>query len=171
MNSAEKPLDAAGRLLFSSFFDPDQWMRNSYELHPVSGEGADRLAPSNIRVRVRELYRSFVLGNYLAAIALTRAILEYAIVDNAARLDINPDFTDQSGQMRTRRLRELVEDLSTRLPILRLPMETIIEAGNRTLHPKQKDRLVLLPDSLRDLALDTINAAREVVEQLYLRRE
>lgn len=164
-------LDTAGQLLFSSFFEPDQWMRNSHELHPVSGEGADRLLPSNIRVRVRELYHSFVLGNYLAAIALTRAMLEYAIVEYAARLDIKPYFTDQIGRKRNRRLRELVEELSEKIPILRLPMETIIDAGNRTLHPEQKDRLVLLPDMLHDVALDSISATRDVLEQLYLRRE
>ena len=164
-------IDAAGQLLFSSFFDPDQWMRNNHELHPVSGEDADRLLPSNIRIRVREVYRSFVLGNYLAAIALTRAMLEYAIMEHAARLDINPYFTDQIGRKRTRRLRELVEELSEKIQTLRLPMEAIIEAGNRTLHPEQQDRLVLLPDKLHDMALESINATRDVLEQLYLRRE
>lgn len=168
---AAEELDAAERFVFSSFFEPDQWMRNSEELHPVAGDRADRVLPSNIRVRVRELYRSFVLGNYLAAVALTRAMLEYTIVEHAARHGINAYFTDPNGRRRTRRLRDLVNDFSEKVPILKLPMETIIEAGNRTLHPELQDRLAISPDRLHDVALESINATRTVVEQLYLRRE
>ncbi len=164
-------LDSAEHFLYSSFFEPDQWMQNLEELQPVAGEDADRRVPSNIRVRVRELYRSFVLGNHLAAIALTRAMLEYAIVEHAPRLGIIPYFTDNRGRNRTRRLRELVDEISVRMPNLNLSMETIVEAGNRTLHPEQQDRLVLSPDRLHDLALDSINAIRDVVEQLYVRRQ
>lgn len=168
---AAEDLDAAERLLFSSFFEPDQWMRNSEELHPVAGERADLVLPSNIRVRVRELYRSFILGNFLAAIALTRAMLEYAVVEHASRHGINAFFIDQNGRRRTRRLRDLVNELSENIPNLKSPMETIIESGNRTLHPELQDRLVIAPDRLHDVALESINAIRAVVEHLYLRHE
>lgn len=161
-------LQAADRLLFSPFFAPDEWLRSSEELQPILGEGAEQRIPSNVRVRLKELYRSFIFGNYLSAIALSRAILEYALVDRSGALGIDAYTQDPSFPSRTRRLRELIEDASAKIPDLRTGMESIIEAGNQTLHPKRKDNLVRLPSALNGLAFSSIEAVREVIERLYL---
>jgi hypothetical protein len=156
-------------VVYSTFFSPDEWLQNADELQPVLGEKADYRVPSNVRQRVREVYRSFVLGNYLASIALSRAILEYALADRGGRLGIQVYSSDPCFPNRVRRLSQLVEDASERLPGLQFAMESIVEAGNKTLHPKKRDNLVLLPHVVRSLAHDSVHAIREVVEVLYLR--
>jgi hypothetical protein len=147
-------------------------MLNRDELHPVSGENTEQRLPSNIRIRISELYRSFILGNFLAALALSRAILEYALRENCPRLDIDAyRRIGRTSSKRARRLGELVQEVSEKLPVLKLSMETVVEAGNRALHPEKKDKLVLAPDQQHDLALKSVNAIRDVIEKLYLRRE
>jgi hypothetical protein len=134
------------------------------------GKAAEQRIPNNIRIRLKELYRSFILGNHLAAIALARAVLEYALVDRSAKIGINPLSDDPRYPNRTRKLGMLVEDASENRPELKLDMKSIVDAGNKTLHPKKKDNLVLLPDALRGLALTSIKAVRRVVENLYLEK-
>jgi hypothetical protein len=157
---AEDDLKATHRLLYSSFFQPDEWLRNADEIEPVLGEAAEQRIPSNIRIRLKELYRGFILGNHLSAIALARAVLEYALIDRSAKIGINPLSDDPRYPHRTRKLWMLVEDASENRPELKLDMESIVDAGNKTLHPKKKDNLVLLPGTLRDLALTSIRAGR-----------
>ena len=143
-------------------------MNNADEIEPILGRAAEQRIPGNIRVRLRELYRSFILGNYLAAIALARAILGYALVNRSANIGINPFSDDPHNPNRVRKLGMLVEAASESRPELRLGMESIVDAGNQTLHPKKKDNLVRLPSALRHLALTSIKAVRGVVENLYL---
>jgi hypothetical protein len=154
-------------LVYSPFFEPDQWLRNAETIGPVLGPRAGIRVPGNVRVRLREVVRSFILGNYLAAIALSRAILEYSLIDRASTVGIDPRDPDQPG--RNKGLSWLVEDASERWPHLRLPMESIVEAGNQTLHPKKGDNLALLPTALRNYALTSVQAARTIVEELYLK--
>lgn len=167
-NYAPEELKATERLVYSSFFQPDEWLRNVDELEPVLGEAAKHKIPSNVRVRIRELYRSFILANYLSSIALARAILEYALVDRAARIGINAYSDEPRYPHRTRKLGALVEDASENIPELAIEMEAVVEAGNRVLHPKKKDRVILLPSHLRTLAKTSIESVRKIVEQLYL---
>ena len=164
-----KDLQATRGLVYSPFFKPDEWLRNVNELEPVLGPAAELKIPSNVRIRLKELYRSFILGNYLSAVALARAILEYALVDHAAQIDIRAYSDDPRYPNRTRTLGVLVRDASEKLPELKAEMEAVLEAGNQTLHPKKKDKLVLLPSYLRHLAKASIQSVRKVVEKLYLR--
>ena len=167
---SEDDLKATDRLIYSSFFRPDEWLRNADEIKPILGKAAEQRIPSNIRIRLKELYRSFILGNHLSAIALARAVLEYALVDRSAKIGINPFSDDPRYPNRIRKLGMLVEDASENRPELKLDMESIVDAGNKTLHPKKKDNLVLLPGTLRNLALTSIKAVRGVVENLYLQK-
>jgi hypothetical protein len=165
---SEEALNATNRLIYSSFFRPDEWLRNADQIEPVLGVAAEQRIPSNVRIRLKELYRSFILGNYLSAIALSRAILEYALVDRSAKIGINSLSDDPRYPNRTRKLGLLVEDAGEQRPELKLDMESIVDAGNMTLHPKKKDNLVLLPGVLRDYALTSLKAVRGIVEKLYL---
>ena len=161
-------LKATDRLIYSPFFRPDEWLRNVDELEPVLGEAAEQKIPSNVRIRVKELYWSFILGNYLSAIALARAVLEYALIDRAAQISISAYSDDPRYPDRTRRLRVLVEDASKKIPELKTEMEAVLEAGNLALHPKKKDKLILLPSHVRSLAKTSVESVRKVVEKLYL---
>jgi hypothetical protein len=167
---SEEELKDTDRLVYSSFFRPDEWLGNADEIEPVMGRAAEQRIPINIRVRLKELYRSFILGNYLSAIALARAVLEYALVDRSGQIGINPFSDDPRHPARIRKLGTLVDDAAENRPELRSHMESILDAGNKTLHPKKKDKLVLLPLALRELALTSINAVRIVVEDLYLEK-
>ena len=88
------------------------------------------MIPGNIRIRLKELYRSVILGIYLAAIALARAILEYSLVDRSKILGINAFSDDPRYPNRTRRLRSLVEDVSEKQAELQADMKAILDAGN-----------------------------------------
>lgn len=161
----------AERLCYSEFFDPDEWLRNLGLLQPVVGRDPGQRLPGHIRIRLRELYRSFILGNYLAAIALARAILEYSLVDRAAKNGLNPLTDDPRAPGRRKRLRQLVQEAAAVLPDLEKDMEEIITAGNRALHPKKREKIELLQNAWRDMALSTTKSVKKVVEVLYLEHE
>lgn len=165
---SQEALRATDRLLYSAFFRPDEWLRNAASLEPILGKAAESKIPGNIRIRLKELYRSFILGNYLAAIALARAILEYSLVDRSTKIGIDPLSEDPRHPNRTRRLRLLVDDASERQLALQVDMEAILDAGNRTLHQKKKDKLAFLPGALHDLAFTSAKSVQRVVEKLYL---
>jgi len=165
---SQEAIKDTDRLLYSSFFRPDEWLRNTNLLEPVLGKAAENKIPGNIRIRLKELYRSFILGNYLAAIALARAILEYSLVDRAKIIGIDAFSDDPRYPNRIRRLRTLVDDVSECIPELQVDMEAVLEAGNRTLHQRKKDKLAFLPGALHGLAYDSAMAVRRVIEKLYL---
>jgi hypothetical protein len=161
-------IESAERLLYSSFFRPDEWLKNADDIEPIFGKAAENTIPSNVRIRLKELYRSFILGNHLSAIALARAILEYALIDKSAKLGINAFSSDPRYPNRTRKLGMLVEDAAEKRPELEIDMESIVEAGNQTMHPRKGDNLVLLPNALRKLAFTSICSVRRVIEDLYI---
>jgi len=167
----ERPNDdfrAAESIIASPFFNPDDWYRNARELQPILGEHAEKRIPINVRGRLSELYWSFILANYMAAIALARSILEYSLVDRASRLGIEPYATDRDGKRRTKRISVLVGIASERLPELSVRMEEIVECANQILHPTRNDKLLLAPSALRAQALRCVNSAREIAVALYL---
>ena len=157
-------------LLFSSFFRPDEWVRNAKDINPLMGRGIDSLLNVSVRARLRELAHSFILGNYLAATALSRSILEYVLLTKAGALGINPSAQDRNYPKRMKRLGVLVEDFKDAKPELATDMEAIVEAGNTTLHPKRKEVIALLPLALREKALASISALRRVIDSLYYPR-
>lgn len=107
-------------------------------------------------------------SNYLAAIALSRAVLERSLIECSTKIGIDVSAHDPRHPRRTKRLEELIEDASERLPHLRVQMESIRETGNKVLHPKSNDDPAPFPLALRNLALESIQAIRLVVEELYL---
>ncbi len=161
-------IEAVERLIFSPFFSPDEWLQNSSEIEPVLGGNTGQRVPGQVRLRLKELTHSFILGNYLASVALARAILEYALVDRAAIIGIRACGEDPRYPDRTNRLGTLIKDASEIRPALKMDMESVWENGNRMLHPKKRDNVIYIPAALREMALESVNAIRHVVEALYL---
>jgi hypothetical protein len=157
---------AADDLIYSPFFEPDQWLKNEQDLKPVLGSSPNQRIPQNVRIRLREVFRSFILGNHLSVIALSRAILEYALIDRASNIGIDPSNPGHTN--RTKSISWLVEDTAEKKPHLKDRMELIVDIGNKTLHAKKRDQLAFLPITLRDYALTSIDAIRSIIEELYL---
>ena len=159
-------LEHAERLLYSDFFEPDRWLSNSEILQPIVGEKADNRLNLLLRQRLKELYRSFILGNHFAALALSRSILEYVLIEKSGKLGFDPHRSD--GDIK--RLSRLIEDAAAALPKLKDAMELVCDGGNMVMHPrKHKSNISSLPSAMRSLALDSITAVRAIVEALYLR--
>ena len=154
-------------LLFSSFFRPDEWVRNAKDIDPLMGKEIDLLLNSSVRTRLQELAHSFILGNYLAATALSRSILEYVLITKAGTLGIDPSAQNPKFPGRMKRLGVLVDEFKDAKPALAIDMEAIVEAGNATLHPKRKEAIALLRLALREKALTSIGALRRVIDLLY----
>ncbi|MDA8002187.1 MAG: hypothetical protein MPL62_12985 [Alphaproteobacteria bacterium] len=61
------------------YFEPDAWIKN--ERLPVMVARSVEVPPP-VRRRVEEIRKSFIFGNWMAVIALSRCLVEYAILDN-----------------------------------------------------------------------------------------
>jgi hypothetical protein len=110
---------------------------------------------------------------WLSVLALSRAILEYAILDNLHKVGIDPRWPpvrrDSTGKRK--KLVELIDDLAQHLPSLTDKMKKLRDYGNDYLHPTKtpisKEKLLQRQPAARD-ALQTLI---EVVEELYIARK
>lgn len=159
---------AIQKVIYTDVFNPDIWTTNINDIEPVLGDDVGRRLPSSVRLRLQEIYRSHVAGNYLAAIALARATLEYTIVDCSSQIGIPAYKSDPNNANRVRPISHLIDDTKDRIPQLTQELETIVESGNQTLHPKKKERLALHPTVIRDMSRSSTNSIRRVTEYLYL---
>ena len=165
--------DSAYEVLDSKLinFDPDAWLERVADLAPIrTRHNRDDVLPMQVRLRIEELYRAYVFGCWFSVLALTRAILEYAILDNLHKFEIDsrwpPLGQDPNGKIKT--LAQLVEEVAAHLPLLRDSMERLREYGNDYLHPKktQVSKEMLLRRQAN--AKDALSAMVNVVEGLYL---
>ena len=177
------------RIIDWQYFQPDAWDRNERALAPIVIKRDIGKIPEHIRERVTEIYRSFIFGNWMAAIALSRCLLEYAIVEQGDVLDIDVyetrkkkwvrrfvDFikrvalgevpTDE--KKRVRRLVDLIKDVKKTHPelvALVASMHQIREAGNRVMHPPKKNEERKLPGE--DDAEKCYMNIRKIISELY----
>jgi hypothetical protein len=161
-------LEAAFDLVNWGFFAPDFWLENSRLLRPVLVDRPANTVPSHIQYRLREIYRAFTYGLWMSAIALSRSVAEYAIINNAPRLGIDPTY-ERQGKKQFKRFELLIEDVAEIRPELRVALETVRNTGNRILHPKKKRdvEVISLPKVMRDEALECVTQTRFVVESIY----
>ena len=145
-----------------TFFAPDDWMTNLRDLQPVVTGRTSPFSPQ-IRIRLKEVYRSFIFGNWLAAFALSRSLLEYCVRERARPLGVDP--SDTSG--RPKRLEVLLDDVAGRAPQLTDLMELVRHYGNVVMHPSKARDVDYLPLAVRRDALNVINAIRQILSELY----
>ena len=126
--------------------------------------------PAHVRLRLEELYRSFIFENWLTVISLSRATLEYAILDNCHKLGIEPKYTVTypKEQEQAKDLKTLIDEISLSNNELDEFMNFIREEGNQVVHPRKtkpsKEKLF----DRKDTAKECIEKLVHVVESLYL---
>lgn len=161
-------LEAALDLVNKGFFAPDFWLENSRLLRPVLVDRPLNIVPSHVQYRLREIYRAFTYGLWMSAIALSRSVAEYAIINNAPRLGFDPTY-ERKGKKQFKPFQLLIGEVAETRPELRIPLETLRNTGNRILHPKKKRNveIISMPKVMRDEALECVTRTRFVVESLY----
>ena len=159
--------DGAHTLLESPLFQPDMWAENNRQLRPFVRRQTDAWFPKDVRVRIESLYHALLFGNWLASIALARAVLEYAILHRARDLQI--DTTEPGDSRRTAGLSVLVTRSARVRPDLSEAMGYLVARGNEVMHPVRTPTRTE-PD-LREIAFKCVEKARSVVEKLYRHEE
>jgi len=160
-------VDVASEVLDETWFQPDSWRENLRLLRPALVGRDESSVPTHVRVRLAEVYRTFMFGAWMATIALSRAIAEFSLINRASYLNIQATRKGSDGVERYRKLDELIELASGKHPELRDGLKTLQDAGNRVLHPKKKQSVIASPRVLQREALDCIKAMVRVVEVLY----
>ena len=161
--------DSACEILDSKLiqFDPDVWLDRVSELRPIRNHNQNFVLPSQVRLRLEELYRVYVFGLWLSVFGLSRAIFEYAIHDNLRKFRIESTWPpDRDGKRREKKLSDLIGEVAEFLPRYLEPMTLIRDQGNEYLHPR-KNRVNNLLFQRQASAKEVVEKLVEVVEALY----
>ena len=133
--------DAAFEVIDSKLivFDPDSWLDRAGTLTPVRTNRKNVELPAHARFRLEEIYRAYVFGSWLSVLALSRSVLEYVILDNLHKFQIDPLWptTDETGKGKKKKLAHLIDDMGVHLPHIRQAMHKLREYGNDYLHPEK----------------------------------
>lgn len=161
-------LDGATEILNKRFFAPDRWLDNLRLLRPVLIDQPRAKIPTHVQYRLREIYRAFTFGLWMSAIALSRSVTEYAIINNASRLRIDAT-RERKGKLEFKPFGLLIAEIVSARPELRVSLEIVKETGDRILHPKKKRDvdIISIPKVMREEALACITQSRIVIESLY----
>lgn len=119
--------------------------------------------PLHIRERVNEICRSFHFQNWIAVIAMSRCLLEYALVERRHILKIEVYTNEQKTQ--TKKLVKLIADSKNVFPELGKSMESIRVAGNGVMHPPSAKIERLDPD--KDIAEKCVEDITKIIGALY----
>ena len=159
-------IEGAQNMVAMPWFLPDEWSQNLKFLQPVLVDRSPLAMREHVHYRLTEIYRAFAYGLWMAAIALSRSLVEFSLKANAPRLGIIITYTGAGGRPEDKSLKQLGEEVARALPTLAAPINTVRETGNRILHPKKRD-VIAHPKVMRAEALDCIRAARLIIENLY----
>ena len=119
-------------ILGKHFFKPDAWIENEDECTPffVATE-----VPPHVRCRISEIRNSFIFGNWMSVIALSRCLLEYAIIDRKDVLKLDEKWGVGEDNGKTTPLIDLIEITCTVTPELKSGMHLIRQKANEIMHP------------------------------------
>ena len=130
------------KIIGKNYFNPNEWVANEKDLSPIIVSHDLEDISRDIRLRVEEIYQSFIFGNWMAVIALSRSLLEYSIVDQHDLLQIKEKdlyIKDSHGEKKRKRqqlrsLGELIADVKGQHAGLREDMRQINKSANKVLH-------------------------------------
>lgn len=153
-------------------FEPDAWLDRAGELSPVRTGNQNLELPAHVRLRLEELYRTYVFGCWLSVLSISRAILEYSLLDNASKFGIETSWPpDQYGKRREKKLSHLIDDFAEFLPSVAQKMTKIRDFGNDYLHPKRSQTSKETLFSRQPSARETITVLILAVEAIYAWRK
>ncbi|MGR3914681.1 MAG: hypothetical protein OD918_09240 [Gammaproteobacteria bacterium] len=155
-------------LQYEKYFNPDEWVANRKDLSPIIVARDLKKIPVHIRARVEEIYHSYIFGNWMSAIAMSRCLLEYAIVDETSLLKIE-NLYDEKRQLRP--LVDLIADVKEPHTELVPSMTHIRKAGNSVMHPPRPRGhpladLLLLPPN-KHAAQKCVEGIVKIITVLY----
>lgn len=151
-------------------FEPDDWIANARSLRSVLLSGRDRGLSPHVRIRLQELYRSFIFSNWIVVISMARVVMEFAIIENREHLQIETEkVIEHNGRWKRalKSLDELVDAVAEKKPHLLGNMDRIRKLGNYFMHP-QKRNGIDAPFDRRDRAKECIEQIQLILEALYL---
>lgn len=149
-------------------FEPDAWLDRSGDLHPIRTYKSNFRLPSHVRLRFEELCRAYVFGLWLSVLGLSRAILEYAILDNLSKLEIERTWPPgRDGSRKEKKLSHLIDEVAERLPQNESAMTFLRDCGNEYLHPKKSKLSKVSLFQRQNAAKEVVPVLIEVVEALY----
>ena len=152
---------------------PDNWTDNAKLLRPIITGRKSDILPVHVKFRLEELYRSFIFENWLSVVSLSRSMLEYAILDNCHKWDIQPKYkvTYPREEDRDKDLKTLIEEISQHEKGLFRPMDSVRDTGNQVIHPKKTKMSKATLFERRELARKCIEDLTHSIEVLYLPKE
>jgi len=126
------------------WFNPDAWLANERAISPVIIARDLKKVPKPVKSRIDEIYLSLVFGNWMSAIALSRCLLEYALLDFLP----GKERCDESGKQKALRYLSstAAETLSARkrnfdIAEWKANVDRVIKNGNLVMHPEPPKRL------------------------------
>ena len=154
----------AKRILGARYFRPDDWLENmsepEYESFIIPESDIPRLPPG-IRDRMDEIHKSFFFGNWIAVVALSRCLMEYAVADCFGDA---PEYKEKAGTDRSPPMREMIRIASKCAS--EDDMNGVRDFGDRVMHPKKGAGSAISKED----AAKCFRLIRKVIRALYKKR-
>lgn len=140
----EKVMNNCNLVAERFWFKPDAWLANERAISPVIVARDLESVPKPVKIRIDEIYLSLVFGNWLSAIALSRCLLEYSLLDFFPK---GKGRCDENGEQKT--LRKLSSSAAEILSARNRNFDSaewkanagkVIENGNAVMHPEPPKR-------------------------------
>lgn len=152
------------------WFAPDAWYEASRDSRLLVLSRDDENLPTWVNHRVKDLYRAYITGNYLAALTLARATLESALDHRADSLlrHLKPIEFDELRSPRRGGLGNWLNEYERAgidLPYSDI-QEVVQKLGNEALHGGRKDEKIG-PIRTQETALRSITLTVRAIELLY----
>jgi hypothetical protein len=167
-DDAEKRFDFSGafEILDWPNFSPDLWHQNLRELKAVILPIKDPL-PRPLTKRLTEVYQSFIFGQYYAAVALARSVLEYAIWDRVRLGSLRIDTNDPDRPTEEANLKTLIDRACNALNFPDPDRWQFLRTwGNTVMHAEERD-LMSTQMGGRKIALQCVENLRDALVALY----
>ena len=162
-------IDLCMKLINQPYFKPDAWAANAENIGSVVVTQPLKNIPAHVRLRVEEIYYSFIFGNPMAAIALSRCLLEFVILDKKSLLEKKLGVAElYNADGKVKGLSKLAAIVAQVFPELENDMKFIIESGNEIMHPRKKNVTQFLhPGSALQNAKQCVEKIMRIVGALY----
>jgi len=170
---SEEAFKGAQKLLHSRVFSPDEWLARLRHVEPLLTEKSGDDLPTFVRHRFREVFDSFLIGHFAATIALSRALLEFALLQNANRLGYEAyrrtrTAAGKATKAEAKRLGELINLASEHQPELEIEMRALKRMADRVLHPREHVNVSEFPRTSGKDALKAVTSIQSIIHRLYL---